>query len=161
MKDGGHVCGDKSRMHHKVVHQISKEDTAVEIGRAPKERIQENCGHQKKLGAAHRRMTHFAAVTWCKGQGKDDVAPRTSKRQTFGRRHQPKPEHKNGIRNRGLRQQLQSKREFTKIYRKTMGLEIVRRIVGPSVRLQKIRNWMLRRGRPPPKWKKKLLTGFT
>jgi hypothetical protein len=40
----------------------------------------------------------------------------------FGRRHQLKPEHKTGV--PGLRQQLQSKREFTKIYRKTIRLEI-------------------------------------
>jgi hypothetical protein len=55
-----------------------------------------------------------------------DVVCGTLKRQTSRRRYQPKLEHKNGIRNQGLRQQLQSKREFTKIYRKITGLEITK-----------------------------------
>jgi hypothetical protein len=60
------------------------------------------------------------------GQGKDKVAPRTSKRWMFGRKHQPKLEHNKCIRNRGLRQQLQSKEEFTKIIRNSTGLEIAK-----------------------------------
>jgi hypothetical protein len=50
------------------------------------------------------------------------------KRWIFGRRHQPKQECKNGIRNRGLRQQLWSTRVFTEIHRKTTLLEMVKRI---------------------------------
>jgi hypothetical protein len=42
------------------------------------------------------------------------------------------------------------------IYRKTIGLEVVKRAVGISSRLRKVRNWALWRGRPPPKWEKNL-----
>jgi hypothetical protein len=38
---------------------------------------------------------------------KDDIAPKSPKWQTFGKRRQKGPECKNGIRNWGLRQQLQ------------------------------------------------------
>jgi hypothetical protein len=93
----------------------------------------------------------------CKGQNKDDVVPRTSKGRTLGRRHQPKPERKNSIRNRGLRQQLRSKREFNKTLRKTLGLDFVKETAGMSSRLRKVKNWILWRGRPPPKRKKILL----
>jgi hypothetical protein len=51
---------------------------------------------------------------------------RSPERMMFRRRHWLKPECKNGIRNRGLRQQLQRKRQFTKIYRKSIELEIAR-----------------------------------
>jgi hypothetical protein len=88
-----------------------------------------------------------------------DVVQRTLKKLMFGRRYQPKPERKNGIRNRGLRQQLQSKREFT-IYRKTTGLETAKQIARSSVGLQTIRNWMLWRVQPAPKWKKNLLAAL-
>jgi hypothetical protein len=85
-----------------VVHpEVSKEDAAVETGRAlnkwhgdqnlatghrrkPKKRIQGNGGCQKKLATAHRRMTHRAGVArrkghGCKGQNKDSIAERTQK----------------------------------------------------------------------------------
>jgi hypothetical protein len=79
----------------------------------------------------------------------------TLKRQKFGISCHPKPELKYGIRNRRLRQQLRSKREFTKIYRKTTGLEITKQIAKSAVGLRKIRNCTLWRGRPPLKWKKR------
>jgi hypothetical protein len=81
----------------------------------------------------------------------------SSKRRTFGRRHQPKPKRINGIRNRGLRQQLRSKREFTKTLRKILALEFRKRSVRSTVELRKIKNWMLWRSRPPPKKKETLL----
>jgi hypothetical protein len=58
-----------------------------------------------------------------------------------------------------VRQQLHlgSKREFNKIIRKTLVLEIMNRIARSSVRMQKIRDWTLWRGQPPPKQKKSLL----
>jgi hypothetical protein len=43
-----------------------------------------------------------------------------------------------------------------RIFRKTCRLEIVKRIAGFSVGLQKIRDWTLWRGQPPQKWKKNL-----
>jgi hypothetical protein len=80
--------------------------------------------------------------------------------KTIGRRRQLKPEHKNGIRNRGLSQLLQSKREFNKTSRKTLGLEFVKQAVGMSSRLRKVRNWTLWRVRPPSKRKKNLLAAL-
>jgi hypothetical protein len=85
---------------------------AAERPQKSKERTRGNCGSRKKLTAAGRTMTHHAEEARCKGNvvGKnltrDNMVQGTLKRQTFGRRHQLKPEHKNGIRNRGLRQQL-------------------------------------------------------
>jgi hypothetical protein len=109
------------------------------------------------------RMTCHAKVAQRKGNviGKkwtrDNVVRGTLKGQKFGRRRHLKPECKYGIRNRCVRQQLQSEREFTKIYRKTAGLEIVKRIARSTVGLRTIRNWTLWRGQPLPKWKEDLL----
>jgi hypothetical protein len=56
---------------------------------------------------------------------------------------------------------LKSERTTSKIYRKTVGLEVVKRETEMSARLLKMRNWTLWRGRPPPKWKKSLLAVLT
>jgi hypothetical protein len=85
---------------------------------------------------------------------RDNMVPGILKRQTLRRRHQRKPEHKNRIRNRGLRQQLQSKMGFNKTLRNS-GLEIMKRIARSSVGLQTIRNWTLWRDQPPLNQKKK------
>jgi hypothetical protein len=45
-------------------------------------------------------------------------------------------------------------RAFSKISRKTLGLEIVKRAVEISSKLQKVRHRTLKKGGPPPKWKK-------
>jgi hypothetical protein len=85
---------------------------AAECRQEPKDRTQGNCGPQKKLTTTIRTMTHHAGVAWRKGnfvgkhRTRDSVVQGTVKRWIFGRRHQPKQECKNGIRNRGLRQQL-------------------------------------------------------
>jgi hypothetical protein len=147
--------------------EVFKEDAAVETSRAPnkrhgdrnltegqsgkpKERTQGKSGCRKKLATARRRMTRRAGVARCKGhcrqgQGKDSVVRGVPKGRTLGRRHQPKPECKNGIGNRGLRQQLHlgSKRAFNKIVRKSFGLEFVKRIVGSSVRMREVGDWTL------------------
>jgi hypothetical protein len=87
---------------------------------------------------------------------------------TAGRRKGP--ECKNGIRHRVLKQQrgserkkdpgdrrpiyMRKKRIISIIYRNTLELEIVRRAVGISSGLRKIRKlrkWAFWRGRPPPK----------
>jgi hypothetical protein len=87
------------------------------------------------------------------------------------------PECKNGISDRGLKQKqrgserikdlgdrrpiyVRKKRITSMIYRKTIELEIVKRAVGISSRLRRIRNWTLWRGRPPPKRKKKSCTEY-
>jgi hypothetical protein len=67
------------------------------------------------------------------------------------------PGMQNGIRDRGLREQLRSKVEFTKIFRKTTGLEMAKRIARSAVGLRKIKDWTLWRSRPPPKRRKNLL----
>jgi hypothetical protein len=59
--------------------------------------------------------------------------------QTFGKRRRAKPECKNGIRNRGLKEWLRlgSQRTPCRIFRKTIRLEIVKRIAGSPVRSSK------------------------
>jgi hypothetical protein len=60
------------------------------------------------------------------------------------------------LKNPGTRQQLRlgNERTTTTIYRKAIGLVIVKRAVGISSRLQRIRNWTLWRGQPPSKTEK-------
>jgi hypothetical protein len=74
----------------------------------------------------------------------------------------PKPESIKGIRIQGLKKQLylRSERTSGRIFKKTIVLEIVKRIAGSSSRLRKVRGWTLWRGRPPPKWKKSLLAAL-
>jgi hypothetical protein len=74
---------------------------AAELHRMLKERAKGNGGCQNKLAVARRRMTHFAGVAQhkghcCQGNGRHSVAPRTRKRQTFGRRHWTNPEYEKG-----------------------------------------------------------------
>jgi hypothetical protein len=120
------------------------QNLATECCQKPKEQTRENCGSLKKLTTTTKNQTR-------------DMVSRTSKSWMFRRRHQPKPERKSGIRNQGLRQQLQGKREFTKNYRKTTGLELEKQTAKFTVGLQKIKDWTLWRGQPPPKQKKTLL----
>jgi hypothetical protein len=47
-----------------------------------------------------------------------------------------------------------NERTFSGIYRKTIGLEIVKRAVRISSGMLKIKDWTLWRGRAPPKRKK-------
>jgi hypothetical protein len=56
-------------------------DQNVAIGCCRKSKIwtQGKGRFQKKLAATHRGMTCHAEVAWCKGHGRDSVAPRTQK----------------------------------------------------------------------------------
>jgi hypothetical protein len=77
----------------------------------PKELTQGNCGSWQKLNAACRKMTHHAAMTWCRGhshKGFDqvNVVPETRKGETFGKTCWKGPKCNNGIRIHGLTQQL-------------------------------------------------------
>jgi hypothetical protein len=91
-----------------------------------------NCGSRKKLATAGRKMTHHTGVAWRKvhvirkNQTKDKAGQGTSKRRMFGRRHQPKPERKSGIKDRGTRWQLHLKNKKTadRIVEKTFRLEV-------------------------------------
>jgi hypothetical protein len=78
-------------------------------------------------------------------------------RRTIGRRQLTRQEGINGTKNRDFNEQLRvgSERTSNGIYRKTSGLEIAKRIAGSSVRLRRMRNWTLWRGRLPPKQKKR------
>jgi hypothetical protein len=117
-------------------------------------RTQENCGPQKKVTAAGSKITHCADHRR-EVQNKDNVSPESSKGGTFEKRLWKGPECNNGIRDHGLRLHLRRKREFNKTLKKTLGLEIGKQATVISSGLQKIKNWTLWKGRPPPKWKKK------
>jgi G:T/U-mismatch repair DNA glycosylase len=127
--------GNPEEMKSKAEHQeVPKEHAAVKpVGElrkrhrgrnvAAERRRKPTDGSRRKLVAVRRRTTLSAKVARRKGhslqgQGKDKVSPRTLKSGTSGWRHQPKPEQKNGIRNRGLRQQLRGKRVFNKTLRR-------------------------------------------
>jgi hypothetical protein len=134
-------------------------------------RTQGNCGPRKELAAAGRKTTHHAEVAQRKGrglQGRSHEGPSveqgrrknhnmnkfergTRKGRTLRRRQLMRQEGTNGTRNRDFEKQLRlgSERTTSGIHKKTIGLEIVKRAVGISSRLRKIRNWTLWRGRPP------------
>jgi hypothetical protein len=127
-------------MQSKAKHQeVTKEYVTVENGRVPNKQhrgqnLAEECCHKlkdeswRKLATTCRGITLCAKVAWCKRhqrQGRNKVAQRTLKRQTLRMKCQSKPGNKNGMRNRGQRQQLQSKREFNKALKKTLGWEFV------------------------------------
>jgi hypothetical protein len=132
--------------------------------RQPEERTRKNCGSSRKLVSARRGTTCVAGVARRKGNviGKNhtrgNVVRGTWKLRPFGRRYQPKPEGKGGIKGRGTMWQMPVKNEKAAgiIFRKTCRLEIARRAVGSSVRLRKIRDWILGRGQPPLKREKKM-----
>jgi hypothetical protein len=158
------ACQETTEARHRDRHLTKKRSGP------PKKRTQGNSGSRRKLAAA-RRTTCRAAVARRRGpsvtQGRrkkrtrNDVAKGAPKGRTFGRRRKPDSKRKNGTRNRGLRLQLRRKWEFTKTLRKTIGLEIARRIAGFSVRLRKIQDWKLWRGRPPSKRLNSLLEYLT
>jgi hypothetical protein len=62
----------------------------------------------------------------------------------------------NGTRNRDFKEQLRlgNERTTSGIYRKTIGLEIVKPAVRISSVMRKVTDWTLWRGRPPPKRKR-------
>jgi hypothetical protein len=77
---------------------------------------------------------------------------------TLGKRGRVDPEGSTGVKDPSTRLQMRLKNEKTagKIFEKTFRLQITKREDGSSVGLLKVRNWMLWRGQPPPKRKKKL-----
>jgi hypothetical protein len=78
------------------------------------------------LGAASRKMTHCAKVAQCKGQGKDKAAWKTSKGRTLRRKQRAQQQFNKGN-NLG---------NIIKTYRKTMRLEMAKRIARSTVGLQ-------------------------
>jgi hypothetical protein len=159
-----------------VVHEeIPNEEATVETFGAPKKKngdrhlalsccsqlekwTQGDGGSWKKLANACQAMTCQAGIARCKGHGhqgpsKDNIAQGTQKGQTFRKGYQPKLECNTRIRNGDLKEHLRlgSERTIGGIYRKAIVLEMVKRRVEPSVRIKKMSNWTLWRGRPPPK----------
>jgi hypothetical protein len=55
---------------------------------------------------------------------------------------------------------LGSERTSSRIFRKIIGLEIVKQITRSSVRMRAMSDWTLWRGQPPLKRKKSLLTAL-
>jgi hypothetical protein len=119
----------------------------------PKEWTQGDGGSWTTLAAACRGMNRRSIPARRKRHSKDKAIPRTQKGQMFRKRHQVKMEGINGIRIQGLQKHLHLRSEITsgRIFRKTIGLEIVKQIAGSSVRIWKMRNKTLRRNRTPPK----------
>jgi hypothetical protein len=133
--------------------------------RQPKKWTQGNDGSRKKLVATRGRLARLAIPARCKGhslqgQGKDTVARETRKGQTFGKRGRAKLEDINEIRIQSLKKQrcLGSERISGRIFGKTIGLAIMKRIAVSSVRIRKMTARTLWSGRPPPKRKKRPLT---
>jgi hypothetical protein len=129
---------------------------AAEHRQKAKERIWGYCGSRKGVIIAGRGMTCHARGAWRrknvirKDQTRNQAEQGTPKRQGEtverpGMQHWHKgPRHKTTA--------MSWKRENNSmIYRKTIGLEIVKRAVGISCRLRKIRKWTLWRVLPPPK----------
>jgi hypothetical protein len=76
---------------------------------------------------------------------KDKAVLRTQKGRTFGKRRRAKLECINGIRDRDVKKQLRlrKKRTSSRIFRKTVELEVVKQIVRTSMRPRKMRDWTL------------------
>jgi hypothetical protein len=108
-------------MQCEAVHrEVPKEDATVETGRTPNKRHRgrhlaaerrhkPKDGSWRKLAATRRGTTHRAGVARHKGhivrknQTRDKAGQGTLIRQMFGRRCQPKPESKSGIKGLGIR----------------------------------------------------------
>jgi hypothetical protein len=121
------------------VHQVPKEDAAVKpVGglkkrhrgwhiaagrrRKLKEWTQGKDECRKNFTVARKRMTRRARVARRKGHyrrwhGQDNVVRGAQKGQTLGRRQRTYQEGSTETRDGGLRQQLRSKRGFTKTFK--------------------------------------------
>jgi hypothetical protein len=132
---------------------------------------QENCGPRKEFAAAGIRATRCAKVARHKGhshegppvqqerrktQTRIKFARASRKGRTLGMRQLMRLEGTNGTRNRNFKEQLRLgiERTTSGIYRKTIGLEIVKRSVKISSGMRKVTDWTLWKGRPPPKRKR-------
>jgi hypothetical protein len=112
--------------------EVCNEEAAVEIIGVTEDRTRDRAVPARRKGRSHR-------------------GPTVEKRRWKG------PECNNGIKDRGVRRQLRQRKEMTsvRIFRKTVELEIEKRITGPSTGLRKVSGGTLWRGWPPPKRKKR------
>jgi hypothetical protein len=136
-----------------------------------------NYGPWKRLTVTDSKTTSRATVAWHsenvvrKGCARDQAKRGTPKRRKDGEGLWKFPECNNGIKDQGIKQKLHSRkrikdlgdrlplclrneRTFSRIYRKTIGLEIVKRAVRISSGMRKIKDWTLWRGQHPPKRKR-------
>jgi hypothetical protein len=130
----------------------------------PKGRIQENSESRRRLTVAGRKRTCHARVAWrrenCvrKDWTRNQAEQEPPKQRRGMKRLWKVPECNNGLRNRGLSQQLRigNDRTTSVIYRKAIRLKIVKRVLGISSVFRKTRKWSLWRGRPPSETKKEI-----
>jgi hypothetical protein len=126
-------------------------------------RILEMCGRRKEFTAARLRMTRCAKVARRKGRSYEGpsveqgrrknkteniIARRTRRGRMLGRRQLMRQEGTNGTRNRDVKEQphLGNEKITRRIYRKSTGLEIAKRIARCIVGLKRIKEWTLWRG---------------
>jgi hypothetical protein len=144
--------------------EVPNEETAVEtIGalgdvygdrhlaksrRQLKKRTQANGGSRQMLAAARRRMTRRVITASRKGQvcqrpDRDCAARGAPKGRTFERRRWLRLECNTKTKDRGARRPLRLKKERTlgRIFRKTVDLEIEKRIVVSPTGLRKVSDW--------------------
>jgi hypothetical protein len=135
----------------------------------------------RKLTVAGRKIIRRARVARCKrGVFRKDWIRAKVERETrrAGTRHEGKMGRKDigcrrslyrrrkrtttdGIREwKSEQPRLKSERTTSEIYRKTIGLEVVKRATEMTTGLLKMRSWTLKRGKPPPK-RKNLLAVLT
>jgi hypothetical protein len=164
----------RSRVRNLAVVRLQKQ----------KERTRGNHGSRRKSAAACRKVFRHAKMTWRKRNiariecSWASVVQEIQRGWTFGRGCQQEPECSNCIRSRGVEQhvhrskgkktvksfggwgkhqpQLESMGNSNRVFRKTIGMEFVKRANWTSSGLQRLMDQTLWRGRTAPKWKKKL-----
>jgi hypothetical protein len=115
-----------------------------------------------KFSATHRGIPRSAKVARGRGHGQDNMGHETQKRRKDGKRLWKRPECNKGLKDLGLRQQLQDpdtrqlRLRIEMTSNDIFGETTAKRVVVTSRGLRRTRKWILWRGRPPPKRKKKL-----
>jgi hypothetical protein len=141
-----------------------------------KVQTQRKCGPRKKLAVASRNVPRRAKLAWPKRNMarkkciRASVEQETQNGRTFGKRRWKGLEYSNGLRSRGVEEQVHLKKgrkpaknmggrrrhqprleimgKNNKVFRKTMHLEFIKRANWTSSGLQRIKDWTLWRGRP-------------
>jgi hypothetical protein len=126
------------------------------------------------LAVACRKVSRRARVAWCKRNIVLNKWTRAKAERGIWRvrmlrgKIRMHPKGRKGVKDLGggrprclrirdlKKLRLESTGNLDTTFRKTMRLEITRRIAKSTVGLQKIKGWTLWRGQPPPKQKKRL-----
>jgi hypothetical protein len=143
----------RAKMTWRKRNHVTRNDTQI------------NYGRRKRLNVTGRKTTRRATVAWHnenvvrKDCARDQAKRGTPKRRKYGGLWNF-PECNNGIRDQGIKQELHSRkrikdlgdrlplcprneRTFGGIYRKTIGLDTVKRAVWISSGMRKIKDWTL------------------